>query len=41
MLRVHYRDGGSWLGTLPVKYLIRKVVTPLINARRRLMLRGG
>ena len=41
MLRVHYRDGGSWLGILPVKYLIRKVVAPLINARRRFMLRGG
>ncbi|MFH1907978.1 MAG: glycosyltransferase family 2 protein [Chloroflexota bacterium] len=41
MLRVHFRDGGSWLGILPVKYLIRKVVAPLINARRRLMLRGG
>ncbi len=41
MLRVHYRDGGSWLGILPAKYLIRKVVAPLINARRRFMLRGG
>jgi len=41
MLRVHYRDGGSWLGILPVKYLIRKVVAPLIHARRRFMLRGG
>ncbi|MBU2609512.1 MAG: glycosyltransferase [Chloroflexi bacterium] len=41
MLRVHFRDGGSWWGILPVKYLIRKVVAPLINARRRLMLRGG
>jgi len=41
MLRVHYRDGGSWLGILPVKYLIRKVAAPLINARRRFMLRGG
>jgi len=41
MLRVHFRDGGSWLGILPFKYLIRKVVAPLIHARRRLMLRGG
>jgi glycosyltransferase involved in cell wall biosynthesis len=40
MLRVHYRDGGSWLGILPAKYLIRKAVAPLINARRRFMLRG-
>jgi glycosyltransferase involved in cell wall biosynthesis len=41
MLKVHYRDGGSWLGALPFKYLIRKVAAPLINARRRRLLRGG
>ncbi|MDP3184494.1 MAG: hypothetical protein Q8M58_04415 [Anaerolineales bacterium] len=41
MLRVHNRNGGSGLGILPVKYLIRKVAAPLINARRRFMLRGG
>ena len=35
MLKVHYRDGGSWLGVLPAKYLIRRVVAPLISARRR------
>jgi glycosyltransferase involved in cell wall biosynthesis len=38
MLRIHFRDGGSWLGILPAKYLIRKLVAPLINARRRLLL---
>jgi glycosyltransferase involved in cell wall biosynthesis len=35
MLKVHYRDGGSWFGVLPAKYILRKVVAPLINARRR------
>ncbi len=35
MLKVHYRDGGSWLGVLPAKYLLRKLVGPLISARRR------
>jgi hypothetical protein len=35
MLKVHYRDGGSWLGVLPAKYLVRKLVAPLISARRR------
>jgi glycosyltransferase involved in cell wall biosynthesis len=35
MLKVHYRDGGSWMGILPAKYIIRKVISPLINARRR------
>ena len=41
MLKVHYRDGGSWLGVLPTKYIIRKLVAPLINARRRARLRSG
>jgi glycosyltransferase involved in cell wall biosynthesis len=35
MLKVHYRDGGSWLGVLPAKYFVRKLAAPLINARRR------
>jgi glycosyltransferase involved in cell wall biosynthesis len=35
MLKVHYRDGGSWFGALPAKYIIRKVVGPLLRARRR------
>jgi hypothetical protein len=35
MFKVHYRDGGSWLGLLPAKYLLRKLVAPLISARRR------
>ena len=35
MLKVHFREGGSWFGVLPAKYLLRKVVAPLINARRR------
>ena len=39
MLKVHFRDGGTWFGVLPAKYVIRKVVAPLINARRRLRLR--
>ena len=39
MLKVHFRDGGTWLGVLPAKYGIRKIVAPLINARRRAQLR--
>jgi hypothetical protein len=35
MLKVHYRDGGSWFGVLPAKYIIRKAVAPLVGARRR------
>jgi glycosyltransferase involved in cell wall biosynthesis len=40
MLKVHYRDGGSWFGVLPAKYLIRKLVAPLLSARRRARLRA-
>ena len=39
MLKVHFRDGGTWLGVLPAKYGLRKIVAPLINARRRARLR--
>ena len=39
MLKVHFRDGGSWLGILPAKYVIRKMVAPLW--RRRLQWRIG
>jgi glycosyltransferase involved in cell wall biosynthesis len=37
MLRVHRRDGGSWFSVIYAKYLIRKIVAPLINSRRRKM----
>ena len=40
MLKVHYRDGGSWFGVLPAKYVIRKLVAPLLSARRRARLRA-
>ncbi len=39
MLRVHYRDGGSFFAPIVGKYYIRKLVAPLWNWRRRLMLR--
>jgi len=41
MLKVHFRDGGTWFGVLPAKYLLRKVLAPLINARRRRKLQLG
>jgi len=41
MLRVHFRDGGSWAGILPAKYLIRKAVSPLWRFRLRLKMRFG
>jgi hypothetical protein len=39
MLRVHRRDGGSWFSIITAKYLIRKVVAPLLNWRRRIQMR--
>ena len=37
MLRVHYRDGGSKLAPIVLKYHVRKLVSPLINWRRKKM----
>ena len=38
MVRVHYRDGGSFFSVIVAKYYIRKLVAPLWNWRRRKML---
>jgi len=38
MLRVHYRDGGSFFAPIVAKYYIRKLIAPLWNWRRRRML---
>lgn len=35
MLRVHYRDGGSWFAPIVFKYFVRRLVAPIINWRRR------
>lgn len=35
MLRVHYRDGGNWFAPIVFKYYLRKIVSPLINLKRR------
>jgi len=40
MLRVHFRDGGSWFGILPVKYLLRKTIAPLWHLRLLWKMRG-
>jgi glycosyltransferase involved in cell wall biosynthesis len=40
MLRVHYRDGGKFMSILVAKYYLRKLGAPLLNWRRRQMLRG-
>ncbi len=35
MLRVHYRNGGSWFSQIVLKYYLRKIVAPFVNYRRR------
>jgi glycosyltransferase involved in cell wall biosynthesis len=38
MIRVHYRDGGSFFSVIVAKYYLRKLVAPLWNRRRRKLL---
>ena len=35
MLRVHYRDGGSFFSLIVAKYYLRKLIAPLWNLWRR------
>jgi hypothetical protein len=35
MLKVHYRNGGSKLAPIVLKYYIRKLAAPLIRWRRK------
>ncbi|MBN2386523.1 MAG: glycosyltransferase [Anaerolineales bacterium] len=39
MLRVHFRDGGSWFSPITVKYLIRKAIGPLWRYRLKWRMR--
>lgn len=41
MLRIHYRDGGSFFSILVAKYYLRKLLAPLIKWRRHLLMRSG
>ena len=38
MMRVHYRDGGSFFSVIVAKYYLRKFMAPLWNRRRHKML---
>jgi len=40
MLKVHYRDGGSWLSVIQAKYILRKVVGPLWRFRVKKAIKG-
>jgi len=39
MLRIHYRDGGSFFAPIVAKYYVRKIIAPFWNWRRRKMLK--
>jgi glycosyltransferase involved in cell wall biosynthesis len=39
MLKVHYRDGGTFFAPIVAKYYIRKMVAPLLNWNRRRKMR--
>jgi hypothetical protein len=38
MLKVHFRDGGSWFSIITAKALIRRLLAPLWGLRLRLRL---
>lgn len=38
MMRVHWRDGGSRLSPIVIKYFARRIIAPLINFRRKRMI---
>ena len=41
MLKVHYRDGGSFISPIVAKYYVRKLVAPVLNWRRKQQMRSG
>jgi glycosyltransferase involved in cell wall biosynthesis len=40
MVRVHYRDGGSFFSMIVAKYYLRKLLSPILTWRRRRMLKA-
>jgi glycosyltransferase involved in cell wall biosynthesis len=41
MLKVHYRDGGSWFSIITLKYFIRRLIAPLLRLRMQIRLAKG
>ena len=41
MLKVHYRDGGSFFAPIVARYYVRKLVAPWLNMRRKRQMRVG
>ena len=40
MLRVHYRDGGSFFSVIVVRYYLRRLFGPLLNWQRRKLVKA-
>ena len=40
MLKVHYREGGSWFSVIQAKYYLRKAARPLMRLRMKRRLEG-
>ena len=40
MMRVHYREGGSWLSLINAKYVLRRALAPLVRLRLHRRLSG-
>jgi len=38
MVKIHYRDGGSFLSPIIAKYYLRKLAAPIIKSRRKKMM---
>jgi glycosyltransferase involved in cell wall biosynthesis len=41
MLKVHFREGGSWFSIIGFKYWLRRILAPIIHSRRRRMLNSA
>ncbi len=40
MLRIHRRDGGGWLSIIMLRYLVRRLLAPLVMWRRKRQIRA-
>lgn len=41
MLRIHYRDGGSFFSLIVARYYLRRLLGPLLNWRRRKLIKAN
>ena len=41
MVKIHRREGGSWFSVITIKYILRKLLAPLVTFRRRRRVQGA